>query len=222
MDYRLSMKNAGGGFTLVEILIATFILSLVMATVYVSYTGILKTSRQLEEEGAIYQMARTSMDRFMNDLSSLKMTSESFELYAEQKQSGTHKFHSISFCSSAHLAFGEGESDGRPATISYYVKEDTDGGNFSLWRADVPNANPDEIKKEEGGFIICKNIEVFHLTFYDSSGQEHDSWDASSSTGEVQGKVPITVKIELFLVNKNDLKKPYKFMTKVFLPIQKQ
>ena len=54
MARRLIKKISNSGFTLVEILVAIFILGLVMATVYVSYSGILKTSHQLEEEGGIY------------------------------------------------------------------------------------------------------------------------------------------------------------------------
>jgi general secretion pathway protein J len=209
------------GFTLVEILIAIFILSLVMATVYVSYTGTLKTSRQLEEEGALYQMVRVSMDRLISDLSSLSMSSGSFNLSAEKKKSGNHEFHSISFWSSAHLALGENESEGRPATIGYYVKENNDGKSFSLWRSDVPGSVDDETKKAEGGFIICKNIEAFNLTFYDSAGRENDSWNSSSTQENSQGTVPATIKIELFLVNPADSEKPYKFMTRVLLPVQK-
>ena len=36
-----------------------------------------------------------------------------------------------------------------------------------------------------------------------------------------KGKSPRAVKIELALVNLNDKEKPYKFMTKVFLPVKK-
>jgi len=73
------------GFTLIEILIAIFILGLVLATVYASYSGILKTSHQMEEEGNIYKMARTSMDRMIKDLSSLQSSSGSFDFHAGEK-----------------------------------------------------------------------------------------------------------------------------------------
>ena len=42
----IKINIRSGGFTLVEILIAIFILGLVLATVYASYSGILKTSHQ--------------------------------------------------------------------------------------------------------------------------------------------------------------------------------
>jgi prepilin-type N-terminal cleavage/methylation domain-containing protein len=110
------------GFTLVEIMVAIFILGLVMATVYVSYSGILKTSHQVEEEGSIYKMARTSMDRMIKDLSSLQTSSGTFDLRAEEKTLSKHNFYSLSFWSASHLVFGENEGTGRPAEISYYVQ----------------------------------------------------------------------------------------------------
>jgi general secretion pathway protein J len=210
-----------GGFTLVEILIAIFILSLVMATVYVSYSGTLKTTHQLEEEGTIYKMARASMGRMINDLWSLQMSSGSFDLRAEIKKIGSREFHSLSFWSASHLAFSENEGEDRPAAISYYVQEDNERKNSSLWRADVSGSKPDSTKNMEGGFIICQNIDSFRLTFYDASGGETDSWDSSATGTDQTGRAPAVIKIELSLVNPSDPEKPYKFMTNVFLPVKK-
>ena len=215
------------GFTLVEILIAIFILSLVMATVYVSYSGTLKTTHQLEEDGAIYKMARASLGRMINDLSSLQAYSDSsgssgsFDLHAGIKKIGSREFHSLSFWSASHLAFSENEGEERPAAISYYVQEDNERKSFSLLRADVSGSKPDSTKNTEGGFIICQNIDSFRLTFYDASGGETDSWDSSATGTDQTGSAPAVIKIELSLVNPSDPEKPYKFMTKVFLPVKK-
>jgi general secretion pathway protein J len=218
------------GFTLIEILIAIFILGLVLATVYASYSGILKTSHQMEEEGNIYKMARTSMDRMIKDLSSLQTTSlptsglstsGSFDLRAEKQTLSKREFYSLYFWSASHLAFGENEGEGRPAAISYYVQEDNGGGKFSLWRSDTAGSKPDKEKNTGGGFVICQNIDSLSLRFYDSTGREFESWDSSSFSEEQKGKAPAAVKIELALVNLNDKEKPYKFMTKVFLPVKK-
>jgi general secretion pathway protein J len=211
----IKLNIRSGGFTMVEILIAIFILGLVMATVYVSYSGILKTSHQLGEEGNMYKMARTSMDRMVKDLSALQTSSGSFDFRAEKKTLSNREFYSLSFWSASHLAFGENEGTGRPAAISYYVQEDAGGGSFSLWRSDVSGAKPSTEKNTNGGFVICQNVDSWSLRFYDSAGTELDSWDSSST-----GKAPVAVKIELSLVNLNDKEKPYKFMTKVFLPVK--
>lgn len=216
----MKINTRSKGFTLVEILIAIFILGLVMATVYVSYSGILKTSHQLEEEGGIYKMARTSMDRMIKDLSSLQASSGSFDFRAEKKTLSKREFYSLSFWSASHLVFGENEGAGRPAAISYYVQEDEGGGSVSLWRSDISGAKPSSGKNTGDGFVICKNIDSWSLRFYNSKGEELESWDSSSSA-EQKGNVPAAVKIELALVNLNDPEKPYKFMTKVFLPVKK-
>jgi len=219
---QMSVFQQSRGFTLVEILIAIFILSVVMATVYVSYSGILKTAHQMGEERDIYKMARASMDRMIKDLSSLQASAGSFDLRAEKKTLSNREFHSIYFWSASHLVFSDIDEEGRTAAIGYYVRDDEDRKSFSLWRTDVSGSRPDSSKNMEGGFVICKNIDVFRLTFYDSEGRETDSWDSSSSKGGDNAvKTPAAVKIELFLVNANDQEKPYKFMTKVFLPAKK-
>jgi hypothetical protein len=99
------------------------------------------------------------------------------------------------------------------------VQEDEGGGSFSLWRSDLSGAKPSPGKNPSGGFVICQNVDSWNLKFYDSTGAELDSWDSSSS--DQQGKSPRAVKIELSLLNLNDKEKPYKFMTKVFLPVKK-
>ena len=205
------------GFTLVEVLIATLILGLVISTVYVSYTSVLRNSRQLESEGNIYKMARITMDRMTRDLSSLQLSGGSFFLNGEKEKINKNEFHALYFWSAAHLAFGENESDGSPATISYYVREDENEGHYSLWRFDIPGAKPGETKKIQEGYVICKDIDTFRLTFYDDSGRETDVWDSSSKSGH-NALLPTSIKIELAIVNMNDKDKPYKFMTRVYLP----
>lgn len=209
------------GFTLVEILIAIFILSVVMATVYASYSGILTGSRDMEEEMENYRMARISMDRMIKDLSSLQSSAGSFDLRADRINLNKRNFHWLSFWSASHLAFDEHQTAQRPAAIGYDVRENDDGQGFSLWRSDVSGSKPDESRNLPSGFIICKNIDAFRLTFYDAAGMETDSWDTSHAGKGGAGMPPAAVKIELFLANAKRAENPYKFMTKVYFPVNK-
>ncbi len=222
MTVNFIRKNIkAGGFTLIEILLAIFILGLVMATVYVSYSGTMKTSRQMEDENNIYKMARVTMDRMIKDLSSLQPSGGRFDFHAEKTTLNGQEFHVIYFWSASHLAFGQNEDTGLPATIRYYVREDNDGERFSLWRSDVTGAKPEDTKDTEGGYVICKNIKSFRLTFDDTEGRESDLWDSLSISGQ-SAQIPASVKIELALVNINDKERPYNFMTKVYLPYKKR
>ena len=217
------------GFTLVEILIAILILGIVLSTVYAAYSSTMKNVREIEYQNNLYKMTRTTIDRMIKDLSSLQQytdsqqpSSASFDLRAEKQTLGNHEFYSLSFWSAAHLAFGENEGDGSPATISYYVEEDEGGGSFSLRRADVAGGKPSKEKNISGGFVVCNNIDSFRLRFYDSANKELESWDSSSYSADQKGKPPVAVKIELALVNLNNKETPYRFMTKVYLPVKKQ
>jgi hypothetical protein len=203
-------------------MIAILILGLVLSTVYAAYSSTMKIVRDIEYENNLYKMARTTMDRLIKDLSPLQLSAGSFDLRAEKKTLGNREFYALSFWSASHLAFGENESAGRPAAISYYVVEDEGGNSFSLWRSDLAGTKPSTEKNVSGGgFVVCQNVDSLILKFYDSSGRELESWDSSSFSAEQKGKAPVTVKIELALVNIDDKEKPYKFMTKVFLPVKK-
>ncbi|HLZ20265.1 MAG TPA: hypothetical protein VKO67_11650, partial [Smithellaceae bacterium] len=99
-------------------------------------------------------------------------------------------------------------------------KEDKDGG-FSLWRSDVGEARPSRDRKADGGVIICEGLQALNLKFYDEGGVEHETWDTESPSGTQKGKPPVRVQIELVLANSRDAEKPYKFTTRIFIPVKK-
>lgn len=208
------------GFTLIEILIAVFILGVVLTTIYAAYTGTITVIRQLESESRVYHMARITLDRMSRDLTSLQRFGDVFVLQSQRSTVGQSEFGSLLVWSSSHLVFGEDEVAGAPATIFYFVREDKDGG-FALWRSDVADSRPNMDTRSAGGVIICENLQALNLKFYDEGGGEHDTWDTASLAEGQKGKRPVRVQIELVLANADDAEKPYKFKTRVFLPVKK-
>ena len=208
------------GFTLLEIMIAIFILGVVLSTIYASYSGTLGVIKELDGEAQAYKMARMTLDRMGRDLASLRRSGDSFVLRSEKSSVGRREFGSLSFWSQAHLAFEEGEPAGRPASIAYFVKEDKNGG-FSLWRSDVAGPKPAVERRSGDGLIICQNLQAFNLKFYDDGGRESETWDTSSSSTLQKGKPPVVVLVELSLANARDAEKPFKFITRIFLPVRK-
>jgi prepilin-type N-terminal cleavage/methylation domain-containing protein len=208
------------GFTLLEILIAIFILGVVLSTIYAAFSGTLRVIKELDDESRAYKMARITIDRMSRDLSALQRSGNSFVFQSEKKSIGSRAFGSMFFWSAAHLVFEEGELSGNPASIAYFVSENK-GGGFSLWRSDVAGPKPSSEKKTAGGVIICQNLQALNLKFYDEGGKEYDSWDSTSLSEPQKGKPPMFVQIELILENVRDAEKPFKFMTKLFLPVRK-
>jgi len=221
MSDRLSVYyHDSRGFTLLEILIAIAILSIVLTTIYAAYSGTLTVIKELDDDSRAYQMARVTLERMSRDLSSLQRFGEAFVLQSEKSKIGSRDFGSLKVWSAAHLTFEEDGQTGSPASITYFVKEDKNSG-FSLWRSDSMEAKPSKDKKVDSGLIICQNLQAIDFKFYDESGQEHDSWDTMSSSDQQKGKPPVWVQIELILVKGRDAEKPYRFTTKVFLPVRK-
>ncbi|MFO7568450.1 MAG: prepilin-type N-terminal cleavage/methylation domain-containing protein [Smithellaceae bacterium] len=209
------------GFTLLEILIAIFILGVIFSTIYAAYSSTLTTIRELDEESRTYKMARISIDRILRDLSSLQTYEGDFVLTGDEQAIGNRRFGSLSFWSAAHLAFGEEELSGYPSSIAYFVREDAGGGRYSLWRADRPGARPEPGLAPAGGLIICQDVQFLRFTYYDETGRTSDRWDTSTRMTQQKGTPPAMVQIELGLTNFRDPEKPFRFTTRIFLPVKK-
>lgn len=208
------------GFTLLEILIAIFILSIVLTTVFASYSGTLRVIKEIEEESRIYKMARITLDRMNRDLSSLQRSGNKFVLRSERSSAGSREFGFLAFWSASHLVFEKDELPGSPASIVYFVKQDKEGG-FSLWRSDIAQARPSSENRTDRGVIICQDLQAMNFRFFDESGREHDNWDTRALSPPQKDKPPAMIQIELMLANGRDAEKPYKFITKIFLPVRK-
>jgi len=222
-DMQISKKS---GFTLIEILIAIFILATVLTTVYAAYTGTFRLMKDTRRGDNIYSMARTAMNRMAKDMESLCSRKGSFRFASgEIEKEG---FMELSFLSSAHLNFYDEKSSGI-AVISYFVVEDNEKEGCILKRKDELYRDKTEEAEEEaeeevsrdGGYILCEELQSLIYKFYDDSGEEYDSWDSESDSKTQNDKVPSVVSIRMDFINPDDRDRPYRFMTKVFLPAAK-
>lgn len=208
------------GFTLMEILIAIFILGVVLTTIYSAYSGVLRVIREIDDDTRNYKMARITLDRMNRDVTAILRSGKGFVFQSEKTSIDRHEFSSLFLWSSAHLGFEENDVPGRPASIAYFVKQDKDG-NISLWRSDITGPKPSTEKKSEGGVIICENLRALNLKFYDEGGKDYDTWDTEISTDSQKGRPPAIVGVELILENPRNAEKPHKFITKINLPVRR-
>jgi len=214
---KISGKN---GFTLIEILIAIFILATVLTTVYAAYTGTFRIVKDTEYADDIYSMARTAMNRMAKDIESVCIYRSSFKFASGEIEK--EDFMELSFLSSAHLNFYDERSSGI-AAISYLVVEDDEKDGCVLKRKDELYRNKLENAEEEasrkGGYTLCDRLQSLTYKFYDRAGEEYDSWNSESDSKAQNGKAPAVVSIQMAFMNPDDKDRPYRFMTKVFLPV---
>jgi prepilin-type N-terminal cleavage/methylation domain-containing protein len=204
------------GFTLIEILIAILILGTVLTTLYVAYTGTLRIVKDTGYEDDIYSMARVTMKRMTEDLESICKYDGSLKFISEKRDINDKEFTEISFLSSAHLRFDDGNSSGL-AFINYFVKEDSEKEGYVLVRKDVLHkGEEDEEIERSGGFILCDKLQSLSYTFFDGKGEDQETWDSDSEAQK--GKAPALVSIYLEFTNPDDEENPYRFKTNVFIP----
>ncbi|MBN1663825.1 MAG: prepilin-type N-terminal cleavage/methylation domain-containing protein [Deltaproteobacteria bacterium] len=212
------MKRTSG-FTLIEILIAVFILSVVISTVYAAYTGTFRIIRDSEYNGEIYSMARITLERMTKDMEAVSLYGGNIEFISRPSDAGGWNTLEITFRSRAHINFEDITAIGGMTTIRYRVAEGEERNVYTLLRDDdpTPQANISDIPK--AGFVVCEQIRSLEYRFYDDKGSEYDSWNSLSGPEAQKGKAPAAVSVSLSLMNPDDEDKPYTFVTRVYIPV---
>jgi general secretion pathway protein J len=206
------------GFTLIEILIAVFILGIVLSTVYVSYTGTFRIIRETREDAEIYGMARNALDRMVRDLQSAAPWRGGFTFMTKTDNLGGQEFLRLTFRAAAHVAFSDREVPGGIAVIEYRVEEGTEKAGYALVRSDSLYRDPGKEESLPGGYLLSDRIEALTYRFTDEAGKEYESWDSGGQVEVQRKKAPAGVLIRLSLVNSADKERPYRFMTRVRIP----
>ncbi|MBW2558254.1 MAG: type II secretion system protein [Deltaproteobacteria bacterium] len=217
------MKMSGkNGFTLIEILIAIFILTTVLTTIYAAYTGTFRIVKDTQYADGIYSMARTAMGRMTKDIGSVCGSNGSFRFVSVKSETKREEFMELSFLSSAHLNFYDERSSGIAAINYFIIEEDGEEGCILKRKDELYREKPEGAEEEvsrDGGYILCEELQSLVYTFYDEVGEEYDSWNSESDSKAQHGKGPTVVSIQMAFINPDDEDRPYRFMTKVFLPV---
>ncbi len=209
------------GFTLVEILIAVLILGIVLSTVYASYTGTFRIIRETQYDAEVYGMARSALDRMARDFQSAALWRGAFTFVTRPHTLGNRDFVSLSFRSSAHVAFSDKEAQDGIALIEYGVEEGTDKEGYILTRSDSLYRDPEKEHSPSGGFLLCDRVETLTYTFFDDKGKEYSDWNSEGDVPAQKKRVPAAVLIRLGFVNEADREHPTLFMTRIRLPFNR-
>ena len=150
------------GFTLLEILLAMFIFTVVLSTLYTAYTGTFRNVDETESQADIYRMARIALERITEDLESAYMPPHTVGLTTEEKPPQSVAFvgetalisdrsaDTLLFLSRAHLVFDEEEVDATAARIAYDVRQsEEDEKVFGPILFGYPKLYPKPPKKKE-------------------------------------------------------------------------
>ena len=210
------------GFTLIEVLIAVFILGVVLTTVYAAYTGTLRMVKISASENEIYNMGRMTMQRMTQDFNTVVPYAGKFEWTTRQTALGNRAFPRLTFASNVNLALNDQIEPAGIRTIDYFVDEDLEREGMVLLRSETihRDKHPDDLRDlRKSAFPVCRRLHSLIFRFYDAKGKDYEIWDSTSDPDVQKHRAPALVAIELYLVNPDNRDHPYKFMTKVHMPV---
>jgi len=209
-DRMVTAVSSEAGFTLIEILLALFILSIVFASLLASYTGTLKMTRDWEDTGRAYSMARSAMDRMLKDLESAYpgQTSCAFTMETETLNEKTFPRLSFTACSRTNPDGDETPSAGI-SRITYAVRQNQETEEYELARSESSDTGDESTASD---CVICRGLFELNFRFYDRDGQEI----SEPLCSEDSRRSPASVVLELTLANPHEGGKPFHFMTRVY------
>lgn len=193
------------GFTLLEIIVAVFVFSILITAVFNSFRSISSSAEALKREDAYYQAAHAALSQILRDFESIYVTHppgyqppgfnappDPYRVFGEPSSKAGEQFPKLQFTSFGHIAINGDESKGIAQIVYYCHRIGTD--QFVLRRSD--HIWPFESVEENGNNpILCEKVRSLQFNYYDSAGETRDHWDSDSS--DVDNATPRAIEIKL-------------------------
>jgi len=213
------------GFTLLEILLAFFIFSILFITIYSSYSGTFKTINSTENRIELYRKAAITLERISEDLQASYISilpQESFgqpaeytRFLGEDHDINGQEADTLSFFSRVSPLFGNDDEATSGQLISYAVIQGDEENELVLLRSEQPEFM-DETEKNDA-LVLSDGLQAINFIYFDDDENSQEKWDSDSE--EFSGRLPRRVSVELEFLNKDNPEAPLKIMTSVAIPV---
>ncbi len=182
------------GFTLIEVLVAVMVLSILMLMLFASFQSFLASSERLDGKERADRVATPALEQLEKDLEALFVLPEPrfmpegpddmpdpSRLIGKETTVNGQVFSRLGFASLNHVFFGPDKRNG-VARMVYYIRTD-EGGRFLLCRSDRLGETGDDTRPCTDP-VLMTNVTVFDCRFVDGEGNEHQYWDSGSDEFE--------------------------------------
>ncbi len=222
-----SIQHPETGFTLMEILLAFLILSIVVTTILGSFNAVFSTTDTLDNSGKYYDMAKSCLNRMKTDLEALYVAQppfykkpefddppDNYRFVGSTEDAGGIGFAKLRFTSRAHIPFDSADRGGI-AEIVYYVQAKNDG-QMLLKRADHLYPYP-EFEEKGSDPVLCRHVKSLAFKYFDTDGEESETWN--SDEDDFDHATPTAVGILLEIGTESET---VAFETTVKLPVHRK
>ncbi len=204
---RLARRARARGITLLEVLVAIGILSLVATLVYGAFDGMSRSRQGIERVADRYHQGRSAVARMSREVQSafISLHVPLDPNFQTRKTAfiATHRSPAdrLDFTSFSHQRIAAGAHESDQNELSYFGSPDPRSNAIDLVRREAKYI---DIDPQHGGVIqvLAENIKSFSLTYLDGiTGDWKTDWDSTQLTEAM--RLPSQVKIELVLYGSN-------------------
>jgi len=216
---------ADKGFTLLEVLLAFFIFTILFITIYTTYSSSFKNIMTTENRMELYRKAAIALERISEDLQAGYLSvlpPDSFgqaagytQFLGEDKEINGHYADTLSFFSRISPLFSEADATASGQLIAYSLIQGDDEDELILLRTENPEFIDDTEQRQ--GLVLADGLYAVNFDYVDDRGEQHENWDSESE--EFGRKLPRMVTISLDFLNHDNPEAPLKVMTSVVLPV---
>jgi general secretion pathway protein J len=209
------------GFTLVEIITAIFIFSIIVTTIFGSYNAVFSDVATINESMGQSDMAQACLNRMTADLQAVWVSTppvyakpefnappDPYRIYGKTENVGDSSFGRLRLASLAHLPLYDDQTGGI-AEIVYYVQEMDE--KYVLRRGDRRFPFSAEFEESNWDPVVCENIRALTFTYHDTE-ETFEEWD--SDAAEFGYATPRAISISFAIGDEDRLQT---FKTTVFL-----
>jgi prepilin-type N-terminal cleavage/methylation domain-containing protein len=218
-----NLRHRSSGFTILEILTAMVVLSVVVTLVFGSFNTVFSSADRVNVSSDIYEMGNACLTRITKDLKGAHVLlyprykppgidddPDIYRIESNNENIGGEKFAKLRFTSLTHLPTQGSATDGI-AEIVYYP-EDTEDRGVVIKRRDTLYPYP-EFEESESDPVMCEWVHSFELILYDQEGEEYTEWDSEDEDYEFS--TPRTIGIKLVIIYDEQ---QYEFSTEIIMP----
>jgi general secretion pathway protein J len=212
--------------TLIEVMVAVAIMSGIAVLIHGVMVSLSNGKKGEGMRAERVHQGREAIQRIVRDLSAAYLSMHVPPIQALQTERtafvgrSSSTFDRIDFTAFAHMRTERDSHESDQAEVGYFVVKDPDvDDKMDLVRREQTPIDYDPLR---GGIVnvVAENVDEFHLRYMDpATGQWVTTWDSMQITGQ-PNRLPLEVEITLEIKGVGVDAPPYRYTTKVFLPIQ--
>lgn len=215
------------GITMVEVLIALAVLSMIVMSVWSSFRGTMDGMKATEVIQMRYSIVRNGLSRMQSELGmaylSFNRPLDDARQYTLLDGVDNGKTDDLTFSSFSHLRMRKDANESDQSVIQYFLEKDPENPKRThLFRREsrrLSGDKADELDEYFPAYIVIEDVEEFDVQYWDDRQREWlDEWRTTRNDMQPD-RLPQRVKVKLVVID-GDERVP--FVAQAALPMQEK